>query len=530
MRFEVLLDEPFIAPWQCRCVEQLGAVATLTAIRTARSVSGAPRSSAGARRVGAADLLGRSIDAGTHFAPVACSAEPRPGDGSEPHDFAIAFGRFTPEAATGRWPHFGVWRFQHDVAGNALPFFEETESGADVTYAALVAIVGSGSPVLLEQGWFRTEKLSYRRQLEHLLTRISEWPARVCGRLAQNPSGFPAAVAPNPAPAPGRPRVLRYRTRVLARRARLAFERAFRHQQWNVGLLNARPDELVRPGGYDDRRIEWFPLSTRDRFLADPFGVEREGALHVFCEEYPYRVGRGHIARLAWPGSELRHERALELAVHMSYPFLIDEGERTYCVPETSQANEVALYECDDFPSRWRKVAVLLPDFAGVDSTIFRHADRWWLTCTKRAHDEDAALWIWHAPTLTGPWTPHARNPVKTDVRGARPGGVPFRHEGVLYRPAQDCSKHYGWRIVIQRVTALTPFEFMEEPASVLEPSPHSPFPLGRHTLTVVGNSILIDGHRRVFAWPAFRAFTSIVARDLLARVGRRRAAAVGSG
>ncbi len=349
MRFEVLLDEPFIAPWQCRCVEQLGAVATLTAIRTARSVSGAPRSSAGARRVGAADLLGRSIDAGTHFAPVACSAEPRPGDGSEPHDFAIAFGRFTPEAATGRWPHFGVWRFQHDVAGNALPFFEETESGADVTYAALVAIVGSGSPVLLEQGWFRTEKLSYRRQLEHLLTRISEWPARVCGRLAQNPSGFPAAVAPNPAPAPGRPRVLRYRTRVLARRARLAFERAFRHQQWNVGLLNARPDELVRPGGYDDRRIEWFPLSTRDRFLADPFGVEREGALHVFCEEYPYRVGRGHIARLAWPGSELRHERALELAVHMSYPFLIDEGERTYCVPETSQANEVALYRVRRF-------------------------------------------------------------------------------------------------------------------------------------------------------------------------------------
>jgi hypothetical protein len=164
----------------------------------------------------------------------------------------------------------------------------------------------------------------------------------------------------------------------------------------------------------------------------------------------------------------------------------------------------------------------MLENFAGVDTTVFRYGDCWWLMCTERARDEDAALWIWHAPTLLGPWTPHERNPVKTDVRGARPGGAPFLHDGVLYRPTQDCSKHYGWRLVIQRVRTLTPFEFAEEPAALLEPSPRSPYPLGRHTLTPVGDAVLIDGHRRVFAWHAFRGFASIVARDFLARARRR--------
>jgi hypothetical protein len=175
-----------------------------------------------------------------------------------------------------------------------------------------------------------------------------------------------------------------------------------------------------------------------------------------------------------------------------------------------------------EFPSRWSKVATIVERFDGVDPTVFRHEGRWWLTCTQKGREEEVSLWVWHAPELLGPWPAHARNPVKIDVRGARPGGVPFVHDGVLYRPSQDCSKTYGWRIVIQRVRSLTPSDFVEEPAAVMEASAGSPYPLGPHTMTSVGDVVLIDGYRTVFVWAAFLSVLGIWPRALANRLRRR--------
>jgi len=55
-------------------------------------------------------------------------------------------------------------------------------------------------------------------------------------------------------------------------------------------------------------------------------------------------------------------------------------------------------------------------------------------------------LRVWFADDLLGSWCPHPGNPVKPDIRSARPAGTPFVHDGALYRPAQDCSRTYGAR------------------------------------------------------------------------------------
>jgi hypothetical protein len=117
----------------------------------------------------------------------------------------------------------------------------------------------------------------------------------------------------------------------------------------------------------------------------------------------------------------------------------------------------------------------------------------------------------------------HALNPVQTDVRRARPGGTPFLHAGVLYRPAQDCSTSYGGRISLQRVTRLTPSEFAEETVSLLELSPEGSFPGGPHTVTPIGDVVLVDGRRTVLVPAAFRAFLAIWGSALIRRVRRGR-------
>jgi hypothetical protein len=530
VQFALLVEGRRLAPWHLTCLDRLASSAKLAAVVLAPADHRTPDRSRFLRQRLGATIVERNVDVVARFAAVPhVTIDSSDAALLETLDFALAVGRHSVDALPARGPRHGIWCFEHELAGEDLPFFREVTDGEDVTYDALIAFgAPTRDPTILEQGWFRTEKRSYAQELHHVLTSIADWPARACRRIAAQSASEPIARAPaRSATGPATSNtagLVRYGTRVAARRINFAIERVFRHPQWNVGIVHKPVSALLGSKEVSDGDIDWFPLAGRERFLADPFGVKRDGHLHVFCEEFSYQSSRGHIAALDWPEHAQAAQEALHLPVHASYPCLIEHDGKTYCVPETSHANEVALFEAKQFPTRWDKVAVLIDQFAGVDPTVFRHEGRWWLMCTEGGRDVDAALHVWHAPDLFGPWTPHTRNPVKTDVRSARPGGPPFFHEGSLYRAAQDCSKYYGWRVVIQRLNVLTPFEFDEETVAILQPSAKSPYPLGRHTFAPVGDAVLVDGHRRVFAWPAFRAFVRIVARDLSARLRPRAA------
>jgi hypothetical protein len=407
-------------------------------------------------------------------------------------DFLLVLGAGEPPPARDA-PRLGVWLFEHEAEGS-VPFLREVEEGRHVARVALVAVDGARR-TLLEEGYFRTDLRSYAATRRRILSCVAAWPARAC---AQPPLGEAVSGERR---GDRRLRLLPYLLRALRHRLGRAWERLFRHPQWTIGVLRAPAAALI--DGYDDAAVEWLSPTGRDGFLADPFGVERDGELHALCEEFRYDEGMGRIRTVTGP----ERRDAVRIAVHASYPFLLEHGGELYCVPETAALGEVALYRAEELPDHWTKAAVLLPEVAGVDPTVFHHDGRWWLFCTRQGPFEDVELWAWHAAEPTGPWTPHARNPVKTDVRGARPGGRPFVHDGHLYRPAQDCSSRYGWRVAIQRVTHLTPTAFSEEQAAVVQASPASAFPLGRHTVCPVGDVVLVDGLRHVFAWPAFTAF-----------------------
>lgn len=447
--------------------------------------------------------------------------------GSACLDFALTLGRVSTPRDVGSATRYGVWYFQHESDDHVLPFFREVQDGDDVTRAALMALRTERSEAaVLEEGHFRTDGRSYLASRDRVLEGIAAWPARVCQRLltgADRDLGAPRPLEfPTRRTREKRVGFVRFKSVLARRRLELAWERLFRHPQWNIGALNVPVATLLAPGGYVDGDIEWFPLDNREGFLADPFGIVCEEGVRILCEYFDYRERKGRVYALEHSGDGFTQPTpALPLPVHASYPFLLESSDQIYCVPEASDANEVALYQAIAFPQKWAKVAVLIQDFAGVDPTLFSHDGRWWLMCTRKGALEDVELWAWHASALSGPWTPHARNPVKTDVRGARPAGRPFVHERVLYRPAQDCSRTYGWRIRVQRVLCLTPDEFEEESVTVLEASPQSPYPLGRHTLTSVGDMVLVDGRRAVFAWPAFRSFLGIWAAHLSSKARR---------
>jgi hypothetical protein len=293
-----------------------------------------------------------------------------------------------------------------------------------------------------------------------------------------------------------------------------------RKRTWNIGVVDEPIQAFLAPGHRP--KIRFLDLPLDGGYFADPFGVAHGTTLTILCEAFDYRTWQGTIAAFRVDGDRCAASPVVVLADehHMSYPYLVEDAGTMYCVPERAEAREVALYAAVEFPARWIKHAVLLTDIQAVDATLFTHDGLWWLAYTDLALGMADNLSLCYAERLRGPWHRHPRNPVKRDIRSARPGGTPFVHDGQLYRPAQDCSATYGGRVVINRVTRLTPDEFAEEFATTVEPDPTGPFPGALHTLAAAGRFTLVDGRCDRFTAPRV---TSAVARWRRGRAVRRR-------
>ncbi len=374
--------------------------------------------------------------------------------------------------------------------------------GPGVTRTALVS---EPSGTVIREGWPRSTRWFGSSTLEARLLELAEWPAIAAReRLA----GRATPVVPTPGDhrtrerfvAPGRRRrldTLPRRVLMLGAAARRAEEIAVsltRHAEWNVGIMPEPIDGTLRAGG--KRSIQWLP-ARRGAWAADPFGIERDGELHVLFEDFSRQVNRGVISHVAIgaDGAVSDPEVVLDVGVHASYPFLIEREGTVFMLPETSAAGELVLYEAVEFPRRWRRVKTLLPGVPAVDASVVEHEGCWWMFAGILGRGQNHTLFVWHAPDLMGPWTGHAANPVKTDARSTRSGGTPFVVEGRLFRPSQDCSRRYGGRVVLNRVDIITPTIFTERPVKALVPRRGSPYPHGLHTISAAGGRTLIDGY-----------------------------------
>lgn len=173
-----------------------------------------------------------------------------------------------------------------------------------------------------------------------------------------------------------------------------------------------------------------------------------------------------------------------------------------YMIPETRAAGRIELYRERRFPGDWELHSVLLDDVRAADPVIVLIGDRWWMFVSIR--EPGATSWdelhLYYADSLMGPWRPHCRNPVKSDVRGARPAGRVFEMNGSFYRPAQDCSRRYGYGISVNQIVRITTTCYVEKEVARLLPE-WSPDVVATHTINAAGGLTVIDGMARRRRW-----------------------------
>ncbi len=269
---------------------------------------------------------------------------------------------------------------------------------------------------------------------------------------------------------------------------------------WRVGIAHAPLPRLFDQHALDSVPITWLPELPSLQFMADPFGLWRDGRFYVFVETYDYRDRVGRIEVLTFDSGLSLIGRRLALAEpwHLSYPFLIEDGGETYMLPEANRSGRLTLYRAVHFPDRWEPVQSFTFDHAPIDATPVFHNGLWWLfyTPAKTRAEKFGALHIAYAERLMGPWTQHSHNPVRFDVTSARPGGTPFVTDGQVVLPVQDCSTTYGGAMRALRIGTLTPERFEAQAGDALHAPRGSDYREGFHTMAAAGGFTLIDAKR----------------------------------
>lgn len=239
-------------------------------------------------------------------------------------------------------------------------------------------------------------------------------------------------------------------------------------------------------------------VPPKDRFWADPFIYEKNDRYYIFIEELVYKENKGKISvmEIDEKNEYTTPKTIIEKDYHLSYPFLFEDADSLYMIPETSDNKSIELYKCIEFPMKWELVKVLMSDLNAVDNTILKYNNKYWLFCNITENEGASSLdelFLFYSDSLmTDQWTSHPCNPIVSDVRQSRPAGQIFMDNGKLFRPSQDSAKRYGYGMKINEITDLTETSYKEKTVQSILPKWAKDL-LGTHTINNKKKLTVID-------------------------------------
>ena len=268
---------------------------------------------------------------------------------------------------------------------------------------------------------------------------------------------------------------------------------------WNIGFIESSIDDIINNISFQPV-IHWLKHPYHDRFFADPFILKvTDEKIEVLVEEFFYAKWKGEISLLTISRRDYRliHRKTLlKLDTHLSFPFIYEENDQTYIIPENSQSGSLFIYTYNqkyqklEFPQKLIQAPVVDPVVTKLNNTYF-------LLCTSLNFDQDADLLIYYSDNLFGPYIPFFDNPVKQDITSARSGGGLYIYNDHLYRCTQNSFKSYGASLYICQIKSIDKNKFKEEKS--INILPDTQYRHGLHTLNYKENICVVDGLKYIF-------------------------------
>lgn len=214
-----------------------------------------------------------------------------------------------------------------------------------------------------------------------------------------------------------------------------------------------------------------------NRYLADPFIITKNNRSIIFAEDYFYKDFKGRISAI-----EIKENKEIHLGVvleepfHLSYPYIFEDNNIIYMIPETHQSNQIRLYECVDFPLKWKFKMTLMKNISAADSMVIKKNEKWFLLtniCSSYVKDFNSELHVFYSENLLSDnWLPiKCGNPVIFDSRKGRNGGI-IHIKDQIYRVNQiQDQNHYGKKFAINLIVDLNEFSYSEKLVDTIKPN-----------------------------------------------------------
>lgn len=417
-------------------------------------------------------------------------------------DVALSFGFRILKGDALRIARHGVWSFHHgdNLVNRGGPAgFWEVMDGIPVTGSVLQVLTEDlDNGVVIYRSLSPTsDRFSVKANRNNLYWKSCAFVLRKLKDLAE---GAPLCTPESQFYRPYSQRLFRMPTNaeMFPRLSRLAaqyvggkFRSAFTGDQWALAYRFR-----TSPGDLNNTLYRFKNLTPpKELFWADPCAIKADDRYYVFLEEYSYAKEKGHISVMELDpknGVVQGPKTVLERDYHLSYPFVFEWNGSYYMAPESAANKTIELYRCKSFPFEWELEKVLMTDVRAKDATLVEVDGLWWMFVSIAENCIPDELSLFYAESPLGPWTPHPRNPVKSDVRGSRPAGALFEWNGEIYRPAQNSAGRYGYAMSINRITKLDREGFKEEEVSTILPNWNKNL-LGTHTLSIAGDLTVVD-------------------------------------
>ncbi len=231
-------------------------------------------------------------------------------------------------------------------------------------------------------------------------------------------------------------------------------------------------------GKFDKKKLEKYNIikNPKNRFIADPFLVKSKDKNYIFVEDYSFKNKRGSIS--CYKLEKNKEEflgTVLQEDFHLSFPFVFEFKNKLYMCPETSEKNEIRIYECVKFPNQWKFFKTLINNIYAVDTVLFQEKSAWWLLTNtdKNKIDSLSELSVFYSDEgpLTSNWKSHKKNPVIVDANSARNGGLILDNNSI-YRVNQRVGFNiYGQKFDINIIKSIDENNFVEEKISSIKPN-----------------------------------------------------------
>ena len=245
-----------------------------------------------------------------------------------------------------------------------------------------------------------------------------------------------------------------------------------------------------------------FYKATSKHYVADPFIYTCQSKQYILAEEYDYTTHKAHIVQ--WEMNDMRTKQiAIKEDFHLSYPYIFQMSNETYCIPESYQANCIRLYQLNTQTNSFYFKHNLIEHIPAVDSSLFYYDNRYWLFCSQQQACTNAYLYLYFSNSLNESFEPHPQNPIVCDIRYARSAGTIEIVNNEIIRPAQDCSKTYGWKIHRMRIVELSTSCYRESYVSTIDANAKSKY-RGIHTLSTLQKTSVADVKYYQFSWINF--------------------------